>query len=124
MTGDLKVSAGNAVLVFTGDKEKAAKELKAFDHGNIDFQIEFMLAPGAEAALLFQGIYLVHVNDSWGEKNINYKDCGGISISNDISLAANNVKRVPLSNSCRAPGYGKNWNLVLRHLYLIPAAKR
>ncbi len=103
-TGDLNLSDGKNVLVFKDDKQNTIGNIKAFEHGNIDFEIQFMLSPGAEAALLFQGIYKINLNDSWGEKNISYKDCGGISISDNISTTELNTKRVPLSNACHAPG--------------------
>ncbi len=103
-TGDLDFSDGKNVLVFRDDKHTTIGNIKAFDHGNIDFEIQFMLAPGAKAAILFQGVYKIHLNDSWGEKNISYKDCGGISISDNISPTERNTKRVPLSNACHAPG--------------------
>jgi hypothetical protein len=102
---EVKLRPGTGVLVVDMEKEKAGNSLTLLDHGNIDFEIQFMLAPEADVSILFQGLYSIRLKDSWGEKNSRYTDCGGISLINDApSGSAKIIRRPPLYNACGAPG--------------------
>ncbi len=104
-SSNIKLSPGKGILVFERDKDKSGNNITAFTHGNMDFEIEFMLAPQSEAAILFQGMYVIHLKDNWGQNNLTYKDCGGISVSESMSSGeVKNVRRIPAFNACHAPG--------------------
>ncbi len=48
------------------------------EHGDMDLEIDFMMAKGSNSGLYFQGRYEVQLMDSWGKKNPYFGDCGGI----------------------------------------------
>jgi Domain of Unknown Function (DUF1080)/PA14 domain len=48
------------------------------EHGDMDLEIDFMMAKGSNSGIYFQGRYEVQLMDSWGKKNPYFGDCGGI----------------------------------------------
>ena len=47
-------------------------------HGDLDLELDFMLAKGSNSGIYLQGNYEVQLFDSWGKKTAKYNDCGGI----------------------------------------------
>jgi hypothetical protein len=47
-------------------------------HGDLDLELDFMMAKGSNSGIYLQGNYEVQLFDSWGKKNPKYGDCGGI----------------------------------------------
>lgn len=47
-------------------------------HGDLDLELDFMLAKGSNSGIYLQGNYEVQLFDSWGKKTAKYSDCGGI----------------------------------------------
>jgi len=86
----VQVKDGKGILVFNGP---GRGELSTkWTHGDMDLELDFMLSPGAEAVLLFQGKYPLQLNDSWLKDSLTTADCGGIEDS------------APALNACKAPG--------------------
>ncbi len=48
------------------------------EHGDIEAHIEFMVPKGSNSGVYFQGRYEIQVFDSWGVKEPQHGDCGGI----------------------------------------------
>lgn len=49
-----------------------------FKHGDLDIELDFMLAKGSNSGIYLQGNYEVQLFDSWGKKTAKYNDNGGI----------------------------------------------
>lgn len=47
-------------------------------HGDLDLELDFMLAKGSNSGIYLQGNYEVQLFDSWGKKSPRFSDCGGI----------------------------------------------
>ena len=52
--------------------------LSKFQHGDLDIEMEYMLAKGSNSGVYLQGNYEVQLFDSWGKKSAKYNDNGGI----------------------------------------------
>lgn len=55
-------------MILNLDKDKSDNKSTAFTHGDINFEIQFMLAPQLEASIYLHGMYVIHLKDNWGEK--------------------------------------------------------
>jgi len=86
----LQVKEGKGILVFNAaaNGEMPTK----MTHGDIDLELDFMLSPQANAAVLFQGKYPLQLQDSWLKDSLTAADCGGVT------------GKAPLLNACKAPG--------------------
>lgn len=49
-----------------------------FQHGDLDIEMDYMMAQGSNSGIYLQGNYEVQLFDSWGKKSVNYGDNGGI----------------------------------------------
>jgi hypothetical protein len=49
-----------------------------FKHGDLDIEMDFMLAKGSNSGIYLQGNYEVQLFDSWGKSGAKYNDLGGI----------------------------------------------
>jgi hypothetical protein len=52
--------------------------LSKFEHGDLDIEMDYMLAKGSNSGVYLQGNYEVQLFDSWGKKAAKYNDNGGI----------------------------------------------
>ncbi|MPR33262.1 DUF1080 domain-containing protein [Cytophagaceae bacterium SJW1-29] len=52
--------------------------LSKFEHGDLDIEMDYMLAKGSNSGIYLQGNYEVQLFDSWGKKAAKYNDNGGI----------------------------------------------
>ncbi|GHB70606.1 family 16 glycoside hydrolase [Persicitalea jodogahamensis] len=52
--------------------------LTKFEHGDLDIEMDYMMAKGSNSGIYLQGNYEVQLFDSWGKKSVNYSDNGGI----------------------------------------------
>ncbi|HEU4553407.1 MAG TPA: family 16 glycoside hydrolase [Chitinophaga sp.] len=86
----VQVKEGKGILVFNGpgNGELSTK----WTHGDMDLELDFMLSPDADAAILFQGKYPLQLKDSWLKDSVTAADCGGIE------------EHAPALNACKAPG--------------------
>ena len=52
--------------------------LSKFQHGDLDIEMDYMMAKGSNSGIYLQGNYEVQLFDSWGKKDVSYSDNGGI----------------------------------------------
>jgi hypothetical protein len=106
--GVLRISAGQGVLANLPDKKNEAKDLyTAFQHSDIDIDLDYMMAKGSNSGIYLQGRYEVQLLDSWGVKNAASGDNGGIYERWDESRGKGNEGYggySPRQNASRAPG--------------------
>ncbi len=85
--------------------------LTQMEHGDLDLELDFMMAKGSNSGIYLQGRYEIQLYDSWGKKSSKYNDCGGIYERWDDSKpeGAKGYEGVaPRLNVAKAPGLWQN----------------
>jgi hypothetical protein len=107
----LTASPGKGVLVNLPDDKNKDNLLTTFEHGDIDLELDFMMAKGSNSGVYLQGRYEVQLFDSWGVKNPKYSDVGGIYERWDESKPEGQKGYqgyAPRTNAAKAPGLWQN----------------
>jgi hypothetical protein len=100
---------GHGVLVCNPGKAPAERGhlLTAWEHGDLELDLEFLLTPGSNSGVYLQGRYEVQLFDSWGKRAVTPADCGGIYERWDDARGKGKEGFegvAPRANACRAPG--------------------
>jgi hypothetical protein len=85
--------------------------LSVMEHGDLDLDLDFMMAKGSNSGIYLQGRYEIQLNDSWGKKNPKYGDVGGIYERWDESKPEGSKGYegiAPRLNVAKAPGLWQN----------------
>lgn len=69
---------GTGVLVNLPTDQNKANLLSVLEHGDIDLEVEYMMAKGSNSGIYLQGRYEVQLMDSWGQKTAKAGDNGSI----------------------------------------------
>ncbi|HMQ48684.1 MAG TPA: DUF1080 domain-containing protein [Saprospiraceae bacterium] len=106
----LKTEKGSGILVnLPGDKSKS-NLVTVMEHGDIDLELEFMMARHSNSGIYLQGRYELQLLDSWGVQQPRFSDCGGIYERWDEAQPEGQKGYegyAPRINACKAPGL---WN--------------
>lgn len=103
----LSVEEGDGVLATVAAPGAGQNLATAWEHGDIELDLEFMMPRGSESGIFLQGRYEVQLADSWGKRIPTYGDAGAISPRVDAGrqgsdgLAGGHPPRV---NASLAPG--------------------
>jgi hypothetical protein len=103
----LTAAPGNGVLVCVPTKAAHGHLFTAWEHADVELDLEFMMAPGANSGVYLQGRYEVQLFDSWGVAQPTSADCGGIYQRWDDQRGKGKEGYegvAPRTNACRAPG--------------------
>lgn len=103
----LATTDGTGVLVCNPTATARDNLFTAWEHGDLELDLEFLLPPGADSGLYLQSRYELQVRDSWGKTEMTMSDNGGIYAAWDESKPA--AERAtggsaPKANASRAPG--------------------
>ncbi|WP_187264087.1 3-keto-disaccharide hydrolase [Pontibacter beigongshangensis] len=75
----LTASKGTGVLVNTHSKKKPGQDLFTVnEYGDVDLELEYMMAAGSNSGIYLQGRYELQLMDSWGETNLTAASNGGV----------------------------------------------
>ncbi|MSU49303.1 MAG: DUF1080 domain-containing protein [Opitutus sp.] len=112
----LTPTAGTGVLVCSPGKapETRGHLFTAWEHGDIEVDLEFLLTPGSNSGVYLQGRYEVQLFDSWGVREPKPSDCGGIYQRWDPARGKGNEGyegTAPRANASRAPGLWQRLHL-------------
>ncbi|MEO6244442.1 MAG: family 16 glycoside hydrolase [Opitutaceae bacterium] len=112
----LATAPGTGVLVCNPGttKETRGHLLTAWEHGDLELDLEFLLTPGSNSGVYLQGRYEVQLFDSWGKRDATVSDCGAIYQRWDAARGAGKETydgHAPLANACRAPGLWQTLHL-------------
>ena len=120
--------AGTGILVCKHEIGKYGIDkdlLTIMEHGDLDIELDFMMAKGSNSGVYLQGRYEIQLFDSWGKKTAKYNDCGGIYERWDEARGKDNEGYggyAPRQNASRAPGLWQhlkvnNWKafIFLKH---------
>lgn len=103
----LQTKAGSGILVNDSGKSNARDIATKMEHGDMDLELEFMMAKGSNSGIYLQGRYEIQLLDSWGKQRVNFGDCGGVYERwNEAAPAGREGFEgyAPRANVCRAPG--------------------
>ncbi|MCC9165775.1 3-keto-disaccharide hydrolase [Pontibacter harenae] len=101
----LVLSNGTGILVnLPSKRNKGADLLTNFEHGDLDLELDYMLAKESNSGIYLQGRYEVQLNDSWGTKTATSSDNGGIYERWDEKGRKGFEGHAPRQNVSRAPG--------------------
>lgn len=76
---ELEINAGKGVLVNNPSKRNPGKDLfTEFEHGDLDLELDYMMAKGSNSGIYLQGLYELQLEDSWGVQNPASGNNGGV----------------------------------------------
>lgn len=101
-------SKGTGILINLPEKKKPGKDLfSTFEHGDIDLELDYMMAKGANSGIYLQGRYELQLEDSWGLTKVSAANNGGVYERWDESRPQGQKGYqgyAPRYNVSRAPG--------------------
>lgn len=98
---------GHGILVNNPTSAARTNLFTAWEHGDAEIDLDFLLTPGSNSGVYLMGRYEVQLRDSWGVKTPGPGDCGGIYRRWDDARGKGNEEfegSAPLANASRAPG--------------------
>lgn len=109
--------SGQGLLVNLPDKVNRKHLFSAWEHGDLEVDLEFLLPPGANSGVYLMGRYEVQLLDSWKVLQPKPGDCGGIYERWDASRGKGKEEFdgvAPRTNACRAPGLWQRLQIVFQ----------
>lgn len=103
----LNITDGNGILVNRPSDHNGADLLTGFEHGDIDLELDYMMAANSNSGIYLQGQYEIQLLDSWNVKVPTAGDNGGIYERWDTSRPQGQEGYqgyAPRQNASRAPG--------------------
>lgn len=107
-------SPGNGILLNMNDDKTKDNLVTAFEHGDIELELEVMMPKGSNSGIYLQGRYEVQLLDSWGVKDAKYSDIGGIYRNWENEPGKIYMGKAPLSNPAKAPGLWQKFKISFR----------
>jgi hypothetical protein len=102
----MKVTAGKGILVNLPGKGGNEHLVTNESFGDLELELEFMMAKNSNSGIYLQGRYELQLLDSWNKPTVTFEDCGGIYQRWDDQKPGNEGFEgiAPLVNVARAPG--------------------
>lgn len=98
---------GTGVLVNNPRDNAKGHLVTAWEHGDLELDLDFLMTPGANSGVYLQSRYEVQLFDSWGKKEVTSLDCGAIYERWDDKRGPGKEGyegHAPKANASRAPG--------------------
>jgi hypothetical protein len=112
-----KTANGKGVLLNMPSDKNKDNLVSNFEHGDVELDLEFMMAHHSNSGVYLQGRYEIQLLDSWGVRNPRAGDCGGIYERWDESKPEGQKGYegyAPRVNVSRAPGLWQHFNIVFQ----------
>jgi len=107
-TNILSFSKGTGILVNYPDKKNKGEDLYTLaEYGDIDLELDYLMASGANSGIYLQGRYEIQLEENWGLLNPKSSNNGGIYQRWDDSKPEGQKGysgSAPRQNASRAPG--------------------
>lgn len=107
-------TAGKGILLNMNDDKTKDNLVSAFEHGDIELELEVMMPKGSNSGIYLQGRYEVQLLDSWGVKDAKFSDIGGIYRNWETEQGKIYMGKAPLSNPAKAPGLWQKFKISFR----------
>lgn len=108
----LVVESGAGILVNYPEKKKSGEDIYSEAlYGDMDLELDFMMAKGSNSGIYFQGRYEVQLRDSWGVQLVTSAENGGIYERWDESKPEGQKGYqgyAPRQNVSKSPGLWQN----------------
>jgi Domain of Unknown Function (DUF1080) len=120
-------SEGKGVLININDEDNNAPIFTAFEHGDIEIELDVMMPLKSNSGLYFQGRYEVQLFDSWGVKEPQYSDIGGIYQRWDEKKGKGKEGyegHAPRMNAAKAPGLWQHFKIIFHAPKFDEAGKK
>ncbi len=108
----LVAEPGNGILVNEPTDHANSNLHTAWEHADIELEVEFLMPAGSNSGIYFQGRYEVQLLDSWGKQEPTFSDCGGIYQRWDVAAERGFEGHAPRFNASRAPGLWQSLKVV------------
>lgn len=111
----IEVSEGSGVLVNQPTEETRSDLYTAFEHGDIELELEVMMPKGSNSGIYLQSRYEVQLLDSWGKETPTAGDMGGIYQRWDDSKPEGQKGyegHPPRVNVAKAPGLWQSLKII------------
>jgi hypothetical protein len=99
---DVQPSPGSGILLNTSSGDNPQDIFTEWEHGDLDLELEFMMASESNSGIYFQGRYELQMLDSWGVDNPKFYDMGGVYQWWEDGAGKGGI--APRANASRAPG--------------------
>ncbi|WP_339709709.1 family 16 glycoside hydrolase [uncultured Kriegella sp.] len=103
---------GTGVLINLPDDAKKDHLFTDFEHGDIELELDVMMPVNSNSGLYFQGRYEVQLFDSWGKKEPEYSDIGGIYQGDDKEGRKGFEGQAPRVNAAKTPGLWQHFKII------------
>lgn len=101
----LNTSKGTGILVNLSDEKNHGSDLFTnTEHGDMDLELDYMMAKGGNSGIYLQGRYELQLQDTWGAKAPASGNNGGIYERWDDNRHEGYGGYAPRQNASRAPG--------------------
>ncbi len=103
----LTATEGVGILVNNPRDNAKGHLVTAWEHGDLELDVDFLLTTGSNSGIYLQSRYEVQLFDSWGKKDVTSIDCGSIYERWDDARGKGKEGyegHAPKANACRAPG--------------------
>lgn len=113
----LERKEGIGVLINQPNDTNKSNIMTSWEHGDIDFEIDFMVPKGSNSGIYLQGRYELQILDSWGKEPITSADCGGIYQRWDDTKPEGKKGfegTAPIVNASKAPGLWQNFKVAFQ----------
>lgn len=124
----LNVSAGSGILVNLPDKKTHGIDLfTTEDFGDMDLELDYLMAKGSNSGIYLQGRYEIQLHDSWTVKNPTSGNNGGIYERWDDNRPDGHKGydgHPPRLNASRAPGLWQHLKISFQAPRFDPSGKK
>lgn len=117
LTAGNEIVAGRGIIVNQPTEELDGNLFTKMQHGDIELELEFMMAKNSNSGIYFQGRYEIQLFDSWGVEVPAFYDCGGVYQRWDEHRAGNAKGfegKAPLRNACLRSGEWQRLRIVFQ----------
>lgn len=111
----LSGSTGTGVLINLPEEGMNQNLFADFEHGDMELELDVMVPAGSNSGLYFQGRYEIQLLDSWGVKEPQHSDIGGIYQRWDDTREEEKKGfdgHSPKTNASKAPGLWQHFKII------------
>lgn len=110
----LNAAPGKGILANLSDEKNRTHLFTRLEHGDVEIDMEVLMAKGSNSGIYLQGRYELQLFDSWAKKDRKYSYMGGIYQRTDTATNQGYEGSAPLVNVCKAPGLWQKLKIIFK----------